>query len=334
MKNINKYKNSMLTQATKVRRASVDVAQRLQRVLQQKISTMPKRLKTLRQALSEHLGAATKKIRKTWAEFRQSNRRPARKKTVERVEKTRVSRTPDGECIYAIGDIHGRYDLLEALLASIEADAAALPDGTDVTIVFLGDYIDRGLQSNQVIELLSSGKLKDYRCVYLLGNHEDALLQFWNDPAIGEKWARFGGNETLQSYGLMPPAAAMGTRPGPESWQRVWKDFRRVFPKRHLEFLSDLKHYYVAGDYLFVHAGLRPQRELEEQTAYDMLWIRDEFLDDAAPFEKFIVHGHTPTDDVFLDNRRLGLDTGAYMTGVLSAARMFGEDISVLSTAG
>jgi succinoglycan biosynthesis protein ExoA len=245
---------------------------------------------------------------------------------------TRVTNAPEGQCLYAIGDIHGRFELLESLIEQIEADTKDLPEGTDVTIVFLGDYIDRGLQSNQVIELLSGDRLKAFNCVYLLGNHEDALLRFWNDPSFGEKWARFGGGETLLSYGLMPPSAAMGAQATPESWQRVWSDFRRVFPKRHLEFISDLKHYFEAGDYVFVHAGLRPGRTLEEQSADDLIWIRDEFLDHAQPFKQFVVHGHSVTQDVHLDDRRLGLDTGAYMTGVLTAARLFGEKISFLKT--
>lgn len=245
---------------------------------------------------------------------------------------TRVTNAPEGQCLYAIGDVHGRYELLNMLIEQIEADTKELPDGTEVTIVFLGDYIDRGLQSNQVIDLLSGDRLKDFNCVYLLGNHEDALLRFWNDPSFGEKWARFGGGETLLSYGLMPPSASMGARTTRESWQRVWTDFRRVFPKQHLDFISDLKHYYQAGDYVFVHAGLRPGRTLEEQDADDLIWIRDEFLDHGQPFEQFVVHGHSVTQDVHLDDRRLGLDTGAYMTGVLTAARLFGDKISFLKT--
>ncbi|MEL7108105.1 MAG: glycosyltransferase [Pseudomonadota bacterium] len=245
---------------------------------------------------------------------------------------TRVTRAPEGQCIYAIGDIHGRYELLDALIGLIDEDAKTLPEETRCTLVFLGDYIDRGLQSNQVIELLSGGRLSDYDCVFLLGNHEDALLKFWHDPSFGDKWARYGGNETLLSYGLLPPATAIGSRATPEAWERVWQDFRRVFPKHHLKFFSDLNHYYEAGDYVFVHAGLRPGLALEDQSAEDLIWIRDEFLDDTQPFDRLIVHGHTPTNEVYMDNRRLGLDTGAYMTGVLTAARLFGEDISILKT--
>jgi serine/threonine protein phosphatase 1 len=117
-----------------------------------------------------------------------------------------------------------------------------------------------------------------------------------------------------------------------EAWNKLWSDFRDRLPETHLGFLQSLKPYHVAGDYLFVHAGLRPGLSLDEQTQRDMLWIREEFLDDGAPFDHLIVHGHTPEDAIYRDDRRIGLDTGAFLTGRLSAARLFGTDVAFLNT--
>lgn len=246
----------------------------------------------------------------------------------------RTPRLPDGECVYAIGDVHGRFDLLLQLFESIEMDARQLPPETRVTIVCLGDYIDRGMQSRQVIDLLMSDRFKAYETVFLMGNHEEALLKFRNDPGFGPIWARYGGIETMYSYGLQPPQiqGRIGGMDDPEVWQGMWDEFRQKLPSAHLEFYQSLKHYFSLGDYLFVHAGLRPHVPLEDQTTKDMLWIRDEFLEDPFEFEHFIVHGHTPTDEVRRDNRRIGLDTGAYYSGQLTAAKFLGTDIAIIST--
>jgi serine/threonine protein phosphatase 1 len=251
---------------------------------------------------------------------------------------SRVTAAPPGQCTYAIGDVHGRFDLLEQLIATIEADATLLPASTQVSVVFLGDYVDRGLQSRDVINLFISGKLDDLNPVFLKGNHEEALLRFLSDAEFGPQWARYGGGETLFSYGLQPPntraslashEAMAAVRDG---WSRVWNEFKVKLPDSHWHFLESLKDYHVAGDYLFVHAGLRPGRDIGDQTQRDMLWIRDEFLDAPDAFAHLIVHGHTPMDAVHHDNRRIGLDTGAFITGKLSAVRLFGTEIAFLST--
>lgn len=245
-------------------------------------------------------------------------------------EFTRVTEMPAQKCIYAIGDVHGRYDLLINLIDQIEHDASGLPDDVEVTIVFLGDYIDRGLQSRQVIELLMGDRLAAYSTVFLVGNHEEALLRFLNDPSFGPKWAQYGGAETLLSYGLQPPRGRASDDPA--NWQVIWQAFRDALPVEHLEFYRAMKHYYVSGDYLFVHAGLRPNVPLEDQRVQDMLWIREDFLDDQSTFPHLIVHGHTPNNDVYLDNRRMGLDTGAFSSGILASARFINSDISVITT--
>lgn len=252
---------------------------------------------------------------------------------------TRTSSAPDGQCIYAIGDVHGRRDLLEKLIDQIDEDSTSLPEGTKRTLVFLGDYIDRGLQSKDVIEFLLSERLQSFERVFLMGNHEEALLRFMNEVSFGKQWVRYGGAETLYSYGLQPPQnsrAAMQSHEAMEAyqraWDKVWTEFRNRLPEAHLKFYQGLQHYYVAGDYLFVHAGLRPGASLQEQTVRDMLWIREEFLEDADQFPQIVVHGHTPTDGVFRDNRRIGLDTGAFISGKLSAVRLFKDEVSFLST--
>ena len=258
--------------------------------------------------------------------------------TPEQSEVTRVTCAPDGECIYAIGDIHGRHDLLERLIVEIEADANDLPADTRVTIVFLGDYIDRGLQSRDVIELFLSDRLDKFETVFLMGNHEEALLKFLEDESFGSQWVRYGGGETLYSYGFQPPntRGSLGSHEAMAAaraaWTTLWSAFRERLPQAHLDFYRSLKPYHSAGDYLFVHAGLRPDISISEQSTRDMLWIRDEFLDDTRQFSHLIVHGHTPAEDVFQDNRRIGLDTGAFLSGKLSAARFFGEEIIFLTT--
>jgi serine/threonine protein phosphatase 1 len=193
---------------------------------------------------------------------------------------------PDGQCVYAIGDVHGRRDLLEKLVEQIDEDSQSLPEGTKRVLVFLGDYIDRGLQSKDVIDFLLSDRMKAFERVFLMGNHEEALLRFLNDVNFGKQWVRYGGAETLYSYGLQPPPNARAAMQSHEAmqayqraWDKVWTEFRNRLPEDHLKFYQGLQHYHVAGDYLFVHAGLRPGEELEKQTVRDMLWIREEFLD-------------------------------------------------------
>jgi serine/threonine protein phosphatase 1 len=250
----------------------------------------------------------------------------------------RPATAPHGVCLYAIGDIHGRADLLEALLEKIEEDRATLPADTRVKLIFLGDYIDRGLKSKTVIETLSSERFDSESAVFLLGNHEQTLLNFLQDPNVGTQWSRFGGNETLFSYGFQPPNLRRALHSNDamaavrDDWNKLWHEFRANFPASHLEFLQKLKTSHVEGDYFFVHAGLRPGVDVEAQTAHDMLWIREEFLTDPAEFPFMVVHGHTPEDQPVRDHRRVGIDTGAFLTGKLTAARFFGTEIAFLST--
>ncbi len=250
----------------------------------------------------------------------------------------RITQAPDNLCLYAIGDIHGRFDLLTRLLEKIRKDAALLPAGIRPQIIFLGDYIDRGLQSREVLDLFLSGALDEFDPVYLMGNHEEAMLRFFEDMSFGAQWAQYGGGETLFSYGLKPPnqRASLGSHEAmadvQSEWEKLWTHFRTKVPAEHIQFMRDLKAYHLSGDYVFVHAGLRPGKPLEQQSLRDMLWIRDEFLDDGRPFDQLVVHGHTPIKEIHHDSRRIGLDTGAFITGRLSAARLCGTEIAFLGT--
>lgn len=250
----------------------------------------------------------------------------------------REAAAPEGLCLYAVGDVHGRMDLLELLTDAIREDASRLPADVKPRIIFLGDYIDRGLQSREVIEYFLSDALDAFDPVYLMGNHEEAILRFLSDSNFGNQWAQFGGGETLFSYGFRPPnqRASLGSHDAmtaaKEAWTTLWNEFRVRLPDTHRKFFESLKPYHVEGDYVFVHAGLRPGVQLEDQTTRDMLWIREEFLDDRTPFPQVVVHGHTPEEKIYRDGRRIGLDTGAFLSGRLSAVRLVGTEVAFLST--
>ena len=192
--------------------------------------------------------------------------------------------SPDGildeeTLVYAIGDIHGRADLLEDLLNQIDADAMDFEG--NVHIVFLGDYIDRGFQSREVIEILLSDRLLPYRAHFLKGNHEDALLSFLSDAEFGPKWAAYGGRETMVSYGVRPPRSMSLN----SEWETAHNDFLKRFPNAHLTFLRGLSTRVKIGGYGFVHAGMRPGRTFEDQSDHDLMWIRDEFLSGESQFD-------------------------------------------------
>jgi len=227
---------------------------------------------------------------------------------------------------YAIGDIHGRLDLFDGLLGLILDDAAS-SRAKRLIVILLGDYIDRGPASASVLERISHlSTRRDLELHALKGNHEDALLQFLEDPAAGVGWVAHGGAETLASYGAAPPRL----RSDALGWTRTRDDLRAAMPFAHLEFLRRLEPSFTLGDYFFVHAGVRPGVPLDEQTERDLLWIRDEFLLSEPKWSKVIVHGHTPVDAPVNEPMRLSLDTGAYATGVLSAIRLMDDNRTIL----
>ncbi len=228
-----------------------------------------------------------------------------------------------GRLVYAVGDIHGRLDLLQRMVAKIGADAVQTKTRERPLVIFLGDYIDRGAESrgviDQIIDLRRQGR---FEVRSLKGNHEQALLQFLDDPGFGPSWVGHGGGPSLMSYGIAPPQM----RSDEEGWEATRLAFRAALPPEHLEFFKSLELCLVVGDYLFVHAGLRPGVPLSNQAEQDLLWIRGDFLNDSQGFDKMIVHGHTPVDRPYIGRFRIAVDTGAYATGLLSAARLIDQN--------
>ena len=227
---------------------------------------------------------------------------------------------------YVIGDVHGRLDLLEQLLGSIEAELAERPSEKTL-LVFLGDLIDRGPNSSEVIERLRTYNSPSVRTVFLLGNHEEVLLRVLDgDAALITQWRWFGGSECLESYGVdvngvarLDDEAALGA-------------IRAAIPKEHVDFIGSFVDSCCFGDYLFVHAGIRPGVPIEEQAQSDLRWIREPFLLNDTDHGFIVVHGHTISDEVQERPNRIGIDTGAYRTGVLTALVIEGETRRYLQT--
>jgi serine/threonine protein phosphatase 1 len=231
---------------------------------------------------------------------------------------------PSGRRIYVVGDIHGQLDLLQALSAEIERLEAVL-DAAHTHEVFLGDYIDRGPASAGVIDWLAARTCSNRMRICLRGNHEWLMQAFIASPDAFEAWRSVGGGATLASYGISRHLQAERS-----ALARMWREFLLKVPQEHVNFLSKLWQFYQAGDYFFVHAGLRPGLRLEAQTERDMLWIRSEFLDSNHDFGVTVVHGHSPARDVVFRPNRIGLDTGAYATGLLSCVMLERDEATVI----
>lgn len=238
----------------------------------------------------------------------------------------------DVPLVYAIGDIHGCYDLLRALLAKIAQDVASRSDTATPILIFCGDYVDRGPDTARVLDALCWLKRHaPYDVRFLKGNHEAVMLDYLRDPGQTRDWMRFGGVETLQSYGVEPPTADAAAL----EHVRARDDLLERMPVAHLRFLEQLDLMLTVGGYAFVHAGIVPGRPLANQSEADLLWIRDEFLDSSDCHEKIVVHGHTwiGSSPEHLANR-IGVDTGAYETGVLTCARIENGAVTFLSVNG
>lgn len=237
---------------------------------------------------------------------------------------------PDGTVVWAVGDIHGRLDLLQPLVEAMVADLHASAAARKV-VIFLGDYIDRGPDSRGVLRLLAGlPAVHGVEWRFLKGNHEQAMLGFLDDPSAGAKWCEYGGDNALRSYGLRVPDLAHRT----EAWARVAADLRYKLTECELALLENLELSVTVGDYFFSHAGARPGVALDRQSAEDLMWIRQPFLNSPTAFERVVVHGHTPTPRVHADRRRIGIDTKAYDSGVLSAFRLEGQERRLLQTIG
>lgn len=229
-------------------------------------------------------------------------------------------RVPDRYRAYAVGDVHGRLDLLEMLLAVIERDVAERPEAKNL-LIFLGDLIDRGPDSRGVIERLIGYRHDRLEPYFLTGNHEEVLLRLLaGERGILDSWLKFGGAECLASYGCnAAELSASGER-------QALAKLKEVIPPEHQQFIAGFSDTLSLGDYLFVHAGIRPGVDLSLQKQADLRWIRSPFLESAEDHGQVVVHGHTITGQVDDRQNRIGIDTGAYRSGVLTAICLEGED--------
>lgn len=231
----------------------------------------------------------------------------------------------DGRVGYAVGDVHGRADLLKLMIARIEDDIRE-SRAADPVIIFLGDYVDRGPSSRDVIDCLMRDIPAGVERRLLRGNHEAAMSYFLEEPWKGRAWLAHGGTHTLLSYGVAPPALGAGK----PAFGRAAEALRAAMGARHLRFLDGLERCAIYGDYLFAHAGVDPRVPLHLQQDADFYWIRARFLKSDATFSHRVVHGHTPAAAPYLDRRRVGVDTGAYFSGRLTAARIERCEVSFL----
>lgn len=232
----------------------------------------------------------------------------------------------DGQLVYAIGDVHGCYGLFRALLTKIAADAAATARGRRPIIIQLGDLIDRGPQAAQVVEAATwLQRRDDLEFQQLIGNHERAMLDFMDHPDA-DGWLMFGGDATLRSYGVesptldAPAAKFIGARDA--MLQRM--------PASHLHCIEHAGSMVTIGDYAFVHAGVRPGVPLADQEEDALLWIGSEFTTSRVQFEKIVVHGHSIEDNATILPNRIGIDTGAYRSGLLTAVRIEDGDARLI----
>jgi len=240
-------------------------------------------------------------------------------------KKRKSAIVPAGCRIYAIGDVHGCLDLLQRIWRLIESDIAG--SNLRIKVVLLGDYIDRGPDSRGVVDFLLSARLPNSEIIYLRGNHDQSLLDFIADPSYYRLWRAFGAAATLASYGVAPPHFDREA-----DYARARTELLRKCPSDHISFFEHLRPYYMIGDCLFVHAGIRPGIALRRQNHHDLLWIRDQFLNSEQMFDKLIIHGHSPSIRPVRRRNRIGLDTGAYATGCLTAGVFQGGECRFLST--
>jgi len=232
---------------------------------------------------------------------------------------------PDGTRLYCIGDIHGRADLLDQLHAMIQADAAGYAG--EKQIVYLGDYIDRGADSKRVVDILLQQNLPGFVSTFLLGNHEQTLLEFLIDPHAMASWLVYGGVAMLQSYGIEP-----GLVPSRRDLGRIRDDLDAALPDSHRKFFEQCTLCHMVGSYYFVHAGIRPGIALDKQLFEDQIWIRDAFTTSEADHGVVVVHGHCISSDAEFRPNRIGIDTGAFNSGVLTALVLEGTDQRLLQT--
>jgi serine/threonine protein phosphatase 1 len=238
-----------------------------------------------------------------------------------------TARVPDGVRVYAIGDVHGRNDLLQSLVEQIGRDNAAR-GAADTQIIFLGDLVDRGDDSAGVIETAMKMQASSHNVRFLLGNHEEIFLKCCRNRDV--KTLRFflkiGGDATLQSYPI-PRSEYLAM-----TLEELAERLPSLIPEAHLAFLESFEDQIIIGDYAFVHAGIRPGVALSEQKHSDLRWIREEFTDHRGDLEKVVIYGHTIYPSIEERGSRIGIDTGAYASGVLTAIGLEGSDHWYLQT--
>ncbi|URD61695.1 metallophosphoesterase [Sphingomonas sp. KRR8] len=237
-----------------------------------------------------------------------------------RKAEARQWRGASGYRAYAVGDIHGRLDLFDGLLAQIAADHIARGEGARPLLVLLGDLIDRGPDSRGVLERVLARPHPGFQTLTLCGNHEEALLRLLDEaePGLLDRWLHFGGDACVRSYGEDP--VRLSSMAEHDAIVRL----RQLIPQSHQDYLRSLADTFRFGDYLFVHAGIRPGIPLERQQPADLRWIREPFLSDPRDHGMMVVHGHTITDEPDERINRIGIDTGGYRQGVLTALMVDG----------
>lgn len=230
------------------------------------------------------------------------------------------ARAPKGARVYAVGDVHGCARLLGQLHQMIAEDAARASSERNV-VVYLGDYIDRGPETSAVIDLVQTGPEGKFERVHLKGNHEDILMRYLNADPKADFWDAIGGGATFRSYGVDPDDLAARR-----------KSLATQIPRGHRQFFKALKLTHIEGDYLFVHAGLKPGVALAAQAEQDLLWIRHPFLDSSEDWGYTVVHGHSPVETPEIRENRINLDTGAVWSGRLTAMVFHDDHRDVLQT--
>ncbi|KFB10986.1 metallophosphoesterase [Nitratireductor basaltis] len=234
---------------------------------------------------------------------------------------------PEGLRLYAIGDIHGRFDLMAEMHARI-MDEIRRDRSEDWRIIYLGDYIDRGGQEAQVLDFLAQITSEEPRVQALAGNHDQGLLEFLSGNSLDNLFVNNGGETTAASYGVALSADAPR-----EEMQRTRQALLEAMPQSHIAFMRALPLSFTYGDYFFCHAGVRPGVPLEAQDRHDLLWIRQEFLRHQGLFGKVIIHGHTPVRRADVCPNRVNLDTGAWRSGLLTAMMLEGKRKRLLEVA-
>lgn len=228
--------------------------------------------------------------------------------------------------LYAVGDVHGCFDLLMQLYDAIKKDLEELrPERS--TEIFLGDYIDRGPDSRKVVDWLIDAPPESDKRICLMGNHEAVLLDYLGNPQVADYWSKFGSSETFVSYGVTPPS--LTTRAAMES---THQEFLAALPDSHKNFFETLPQSAEIGGYFFAHAGVNPSKPLKQQSGEDLLWIREPFLSSKKRLGRTIVHGHTPCHEPEIRENRINIDTGAYKSGTLSCVRLHKGSIAIINS--